>query len=240
MIKQFASGTTSFAVRALCLLLASSFSAQAAEIQSLASIKLQAESFIMNFPYESPYPPRVQLGHLDSRLRLKACHAALSIEFSRRDLVYGNTSLLVRCPTQAGWKIHLPVRVDVFDDVIVTAKALHKGQKIDAAAIIFQKHNITRLNRGYYSQIDALQQMQAKRNLKRGTVLTPSGLAPQMMVHSGQRVTLELNYNGLQIKSTGKALHSATLGQLVKVRNTRSMKIVEGIVSGEGMVRIGI
>jgi len=50
MIKQFASGTTSFAVRALCLLLASSFSAQAAEIQSLASIKLQAESFIMNFP----------------------------------------------------------------------------------------------------------------------------------------------------------------------------------------------
>ena len=120
------------------------------------------------------------MGHLDSRLRLKACHAALSIEFSRRDLVYGNTSLLVRCPTQAGWKIHLPVRVDVFDDVIVTAKALHKGQKIDAAAIIFQKHNITRLNRGYYSQIDALQQMQAKRNLKRGTDMVKLFDTPQL------------------------------------------------------------
>ena len=220
--------------------LLSVFSVQAAEVQSLTSIQLQAESFIANYPYESPYPPSFKLGHLDSRLRLRACHEELSVEFSRRDQVYGNTALTIRCPLEAGWKIHLPAKIDVFDDVVVTAKPLIKGQKIDDSAISFQKHNIARLKNGYYSKHSALHQLEARRNLTRGAVLTPSNLSPLLLVRSGQQVTLVLDYHGLHIKSTGKALRSATLGQLVKVRNTQSQKIVEGVVAGEGLVRIGI
>lgn len=222
------------------LTLLSAFPVQAAEIQSLTSIQLQAESYIANYPYESPYPPGFQLGHLDSRLRLKACHEQLSIEFTRRDQVYGNTALTVRCPVKAGWKIHLPARIDVFDDVVVTAKPLLKGQKIDNSAISFQKHNIARLKNGYYSKHSALHQLEARRNLARGTILTPSNLSPLLLVRSGQQVTLVLDYRGLQIKSTGKALRSARMGQLVKVRNSQSQKIVEGVVAGEGLVRISI
>ena len=233
-------GKTRAAACALVLALTSMFSAQATEVQSLASIQLQAESFIANYPYESPYPPSFKLGHLDSRLRLKACHEALSVEFSRRDQVYGNTSLKIRCPIEGGWKIHLPAKIEVFDDVVVTARPLLKGQKIDDSAISFQKHNVARLKNGYYSKHSALRQLEAKRNLARGVVLTPSNLSPLLLVRSGQQVTLVLDYNGLHIKSTGKALRSATLGQLVKVRNSQSQKIVEGVVAGEGLVRIGI
>ena len=240
MISDIVTRTALLPAVTFCLLLAASFTVRATGIQSLASILLQAEAFISSYPYQSPYPPRFQLGNLDSRLRLRACHEALAIEFSRRDRVHGNTSLLVRCPLTGGWKIHLPVSIEVFDDVIVTAKPLLKGQKIDESAITFQKHNIARLKNGYYSKSSALEQLQARRNLVRGTVLTPSKLAPLLMVRSGQQVTLVLNYNGLQIKSTGKALQSAVLGQLVKVRNSQSLKIVEGVVSGEGLVRISI
>ena len=233
-------GKTRATVCAFILALLSAFSVRATEVQSLASIQLQAESFIAHYPYESPYPPSFKLGHLDSRLRLKACHEALSVEFSRRDQVFGNTALTVRCPIEGGWKIHLPAKIDVFDDVVVTAKPLLKGQKIDDSAIRFQKHNIARLNNGYYSKHSALHQLEARRNLARGAVLTPSNLSPELLVRSGQQVTLVLDYHGLQIRSTGKALRSATLGQLVKVRNSQSQKIVEGVVAGEGLVRISI
>ena len=74
----------------------------------------------------------------------------------------------------------------------------------------------------------------------RGTVLTPANLRPLLLVRSGQQVTLLLDFNGLQVRSSGKALQSARLGQLVKVRNSQSRKIVEGVVAGEGLVRIGI
>jgi flagella basal body P-ring formation protein FlgA len=152
----------------------------------------------------------------------------------------GNTAVLVRCPVKSGWKIHLPVRIDVFEDVIVTAKPLLKGQIIDTSAVTFQKQNIALLKNGYYIKNSSFNQLQARRNLKRGAVLTPKNLSPRLLVRSGQKVTLVLDYNGLQIKSSGTALKSATLGQVVRVRNSQSLKVVEGIVSGEALVRVSI
>lgn len=222
------------------LLLLVVFPLRASDIQSLASIRLQAESYIMGFPYQSPYPPRFQLGNLDSRLRLKPCHETLTIEFARPDLSHGNTALRIRCPIKPAWKIHLPVRVEVFDDVVVAAMPLLKGQLIDDSAIRFEKHNISRLNNGYYAKTSALHQLQARRNLRRGTVLTPANLAPRLLVRSGQQVTLVLNYKGLQVKSTGQALQSASQGQLIRVRNGQSRKIVEGVVTGEALVQVGL
>jgi flagella basal body P-ring formation protein FlgA len=220
------------------LLFAGSQPAAASDFQSLESLKLQVEDYIAGYPYQSPYPPGFELGKLDSRLRLKACGQRLSVEFARRDKILGKTAMLVRCPVKPGWKIHLPVRIDLFDDVVVAATPLLKGQKIDARAITFAKRNIARLKNGYYARNHAFNELQAKRNLTRGTVLTPANLEPRMLVRSGQRVTLVLEYNGLSIKSTGKALRSARLGQLVRVRNSQSQKIVEGIVSGDSLVRV--
>jgi flagella basal body P-ring formation protein FlgA len=225
---------------AVSLLLAGALPLQAAEFQSLASIRMQTESFIMAYPYESPYPPRVEVGNLDSRLRLKACREELSIDFARSNMTHGNTAILVRCPVKSGWKVHLPVTIEVFDDVLVAATPLLKGQNIDQSTVVLRKQNIARLKNGYYTRDSKLDQLQARRKLVSGTVLTPSNLSPRLLVRSGQQVTLVLNYNGLQIKSTGKALKSASLGEIVRVRNSKSRKIVEGVVAGEGLVRVNI
>ncbi len=214
--------------------------AQAIEYQSLASIKLQVEDFVMQYAYESPYPPRFKAGTLDSRLKLRACQTSLVIEFARPDYVQGNTALTVSCPVESAWKIHLPVRIELFDDVAIVSKPLLRGQLIDESAVRFQKTNVSRLNNGYFLKRSALRQLQARRDLIQGTVLTSKNLAPRLLVQSGQRVTLVLNYNGLQIKSSGLALQSASLGQVVKVRNSQSQKIVEGIVSGEALVRVSL
>lgn len=214
--------------------------AQAGTFQSLPSISLQAEAFIMQYRYETRYPPQFKLGKLDSRLKLKACPEPLNVEFARAEITRGNTALTIKCPLDAAWKIHLPVRIDIFNDVAVAAKPLLRGQLIDESAVRFEKTNVSRLNNGYFLNTTDLKQVQARRNLVSGTVLTPRNLAARLLVQSGQRVTLVLNYNGLQIKSSGMALQSASLGQLVKVRNSQSLKVVEGIVSGEAQVRINL
>ena len=212
----------------------------ASEIQSLASIRLQAEQFILNYSYASPYAPRFQLGKLDSRLRLRRCPETLDIEFARPERTYGNTALLVRCPAKPAWKIHLPARIEIFEDVVVAAKALLRGQKIDSSVVSYEKRNVARLNNGYYTKTSALGELEARRNLSRGTVLSPANLSPRLLVRSGQQVTLVLNYRGLQIKSTGQALQSASLGEVVRVRNSQSMRVVEGVVAGEATVRVSL
>lgn len=238
-MKNFIFSRTCLTVTA-CVVLLISMPSTAKEFQSLASIRMQIESFIMSYPYTSPYPPRVRLGNLDSRLRLKACPEQLSIRFARSNMVSGNTAILVRCDQESGWKIHLPVSIDVFDNVVVAAKPLLKGQYIDSAAVDFKKHNIARLKNGYYSKDSNLDQLAARRNLAPGTVLTPANVSARLLVRSGQQVSLVLDYNGMQIRSSGEALQSASLGEVVKVRNSQSRKVVEGVVSGEGQVRINL
>ena len=223
------------------LVYAGSLPAAANGVQSLASLRLQVESFILQYPYASPYPPRFELGNLIPGCGLKACPKALAVEFARADRTMGNTSTpLVRCPVKSSWKIHLPARIAVFDDIVVTAHALVKGQIIDETTAVFRKRDIARLKNGYFTRQSALMDLQARRNLPQGTVLTSGNLNPRLPVKSGQRVTLVLNYKGLQVKSTGQAPQSASRGQLVRVRNSQSLKIVEGVVTGDALVQVGI
>ncbi|MCP3689803.1 MAG: flagellar basal body P-ring formation protein FlgA [Gammaproteobacteria bacterium] len=214
--------------------------AQATEFQSLQSIRMQAEDFIQQYPYETPYLPQFEVNHLDNRLRIKACSNPLLFEFTRHGNTSGNTALNVRCKPNSGWKLILPVRIDLYDDVLVAAQSLHKGQIIGDHQVILQKKSISRLNNGYYSRGDSLLGLEAKRSIRRGAIMTPASLQPQLLVKSGQQVTILLNYKGLQIKSSGQALQSARRGETVKVRNSQSNRVVEGIVSGEAQVRINI
>ncbi|MDJ0881365.1 MAG: flagellar basal body P-ring formation chaperone FlgA [Gammaproteobacteria bacterium] len=211
-----------------------------AERHSLASIQLQAEAFLSDYPYTSPYDVDFQLSKLDSRLNLKPCNSALDIRFTRADKVMGNTSVTIRCPQPVNWQIHLPVTVNVYDDVLVTKAPLSKGQTIDTRHLKARKENITRLSQGFFRSSDTLGELELKRNLSINTVITPAMLKPRLLVKSGQKVTITLDFKGMQIKSSGRALHSASLGQLVKVRNTHSNKVVEGIVFDEGQIRVGL
>ena len=222
----------------LGLVMTVSYSLADAAQQSLTSIKLQAETFIAEYPYQSPYPARINLSELDKRLKLRACDTPLKISFTRPEKTMGNTSLSVSCSTPVNWQLYLPVRVDVFDDVLVNKTPLARGQTIDVNGLVYRKENIARLTQGFFRRGEALQKLEAKRNIPAMTVLTPAHLAPRHLVKAGQRVTIVLKYAGLQVKSNGLALQSASLGQTVKVKNTQSNKVVEGIVSAEGQINV--
>lgn len=209
-----------------------------AERQSLASIELQVESFIINFPYATTYPVSFKISKIDDRLNLKPCDDDLSIKFTRSDKTMGNTSISIRCHAPINWQIHLPISVQVFDDVLVNKTPLVKGQPINSHNIQYQKKDISTLQQGYFQRSTALEHLQAKRNLAAHTILSSSNLTQRMLVKSGQEVSIILNAKGLQIKSSGRALQSARRGQAVKVKNTRSNKVVEGIVTGEAQVTV--
>jgi flagella basal body P-ring formation protein FlgA len=213
---------------------------KADKYQSLESIRFQAEEYIMQFNYKTPYLPEFKVNYLDSRLKLASCNAPLQIEFSNHQKTYGSTSLNIDCHNSPKWRIRLPIKVDVFDDVIVAQRPFSRSQKIDSDMLIYEKRNISLLNEGFFTQVNDLKHTESKRNLRRGSVLTQNNTRPSEMVKLGQSVTLILDYKGISVRTSGRALQSARIGQLVKVRNSKSQKIVEGVVFGEGLVKINL
>ncbi len=223
----------------LSLLYSLALSVQAGEPrQSLTSIQLQAEAYIEAYPFESPYPVSFELAELDPRLHLKPCSRTLDIRFSHADRISGNTSLSIQCRKPVKWKLHLPVRIDLYDDVALNRSPLVRGQAIEKGNIVFRKKKVTALQQGYFTRDNSFARLQARRNLPAGSILTPGNMAEKKLVQSGQMVNILLNIKGLQVKSSGKALQSATLGQVIKVKNLQSNKIIQATVSGNGEVQV--
>jgi flagella basal body P-ring formation protein FlgA len=54
----------------------------------------------------------------------------------------------------------------------------------------------------------------------------------------GQRVNLIAGNGGFEVRSSGRVLSDAAVGDLVRVENLASKKIVEGLVTTKGDVRV--
>jgi len=224
----------------LALLFSLTAKASVNVFENLTSLKINAELFIKNNDLESPYPINIDIKPISKKLKLKKCGHPLDFEFNNLHKKSGHTLIKVSCHAPVKWRMNLPVTITLYQDVLVLKHPVIRSQSIDEEDVIVKKMNAKYLVRGYYTQIDQLRQLETRRDLKASTILSPSNLKAKLLIKSGQQVTLQLNYSGLAIKVSATALHSASKGQLIKVRNNNSLKIVEGIVKSAGVVQVNL
>ena len=79
-----------------------------------------------------------------------------------------------------------------------------------------------------------------KRSLPVGTALTVDMLQPDVLVRRGQQVTLIAANGSVQIRAQGQALTEGAVDERVRVQNVSSLKVVEGVVESDGVVRVGL
>jgi flagella basal body P-ring formation protein FlgA len=63
-------------------------------------------------------------------------------------------------------------------------------------------------------------------------------LAAPRVIRRGQQVSIRSATTGVQVRMGGRALEGGAIGDLVRVRNASSGRIVEGRVVGPGRVRV--
>lgn len=215
-------------------------SGDAVELQSHASIRATARTFMLSQIRGSTHRKvAVQAGALDSRLRLPACPVSLQAFLPPGGRTIGNATVGVRCTAGKPWSLYVPVRVSVHDRVAVASRALARGQVISAADLTWREHDIARLPFGYIADPKGAIGKVLKRAVGAGKVLTPALLSAPLMVRRGQTVTLVAGGDALAVRMAGRALMDGSRGDLVRVRNTHSDHVVQGIVVAPGQVRVG-
>jgi flagella basal body P-ring formation protein FlgA len=65
-------------------------------------------------------------------------------------------------------------------------------------------------------------------------------LVPDLLVRRGQQVTLIAANDSVQIRAQGQALTEGGAADRVRVQNVNSLKVVEGVVESDGVVRVGL
>lgn len=215
--------------------------ADAAGVQSRDSIRARAERFLLEqLEPEQRKDAQIEIGHLDPRLRLRQCPAPLQAFAVGGRPPIGATSVGIRCGQGRPWTLYVTARVVVFADVLVTTRALNRGESVRAGDVRLERKDLSRLHYGYLTRPDAAVGKVLKRGYLAAQVIQPNQLAAPLMVKRGQQVTLLAQSGGIEIRMGGKALGDGAAGDRIQVRNNSSDRIVEGEVIAKGVVQVRI
>lgn len=212
--------------------------AQAESWHSNDDIARVAEEFVSDRAGRSD--PRVspQAGHLDSRLKLPLCDVGLEAFLRNGTKFSSRTAVGVRCNGNRPWKVYVPVDVVVTDAVLISRKMLPAGHILTVDDVVAENRDISRLVGGYIADPLELIGQRLKHQIMGGKIVTPSMLVADMVIKRGQSVTLLLRNDGLNISMSGKALADGAINQRIKVENSVSRRVVEGLVRSPEHVEI--
>jgi len=212
----------------------------AQSLQSLDSIEQTAYVYAMEQAQADYDLPQIVVGGLDSRLRLQQCDSTLEA-FTQRDRIgLGNQTVGVKCSGSVPWSVYVPVTVKLFKPVVVTTKALAARHIITTADVSLKRVDVGAFKRGYLSDMSLVIGQQLKYPLSTGALLNRNNVKPEKIVRRGDLITLIAEAGSMSVRMNGTALSDASLGQRIKVKNSSSKRVVEGIVDAPGVVRVSL
>jgi len=182
---------------------------------------------------------QVQIGQLDSRLKLSKCKAPLDIQM-RNNSLPGNLSVSVSCTSDQMWKIYIQATVHAFKPIYVAKSIIRRGEKITRFSVELVKHNITALNGRYITDITRFDGSAAKRYISKGQIIMPVLLTKSKLIKRGESVTIIAETSGVIVRMKGKALNDAAAGEQVRVKNLHSKRVIEGIAIKRGQVKVNM
>jgi flagella basal body P-ring formation protein FlgA len=128
--------------------------------------------------------------------------------------------------------------VRLYRQVLVTARTIGLHDLITADSLRYQRLDIGRLTSGYYTEKDKLIGLAVRRSLPPGLPITDDVLIKPILVKCGSMVTILAHIGDLEVQTFGQALQNGAEGQLIRVRNSSSGRILTGRVIDASEVEV--
>lgn len=204
--------------------------------QSLVAVRETAEQAVRAHYAQPGSRIEIASGPMDLRLQLSRCEGPLRATIAEHAPLRSVISVPVQCTGLGGWTVRVPVRLHVFRQVLITSRALLRGDGISAADVQAEERDVTRLGYGYIENFEQIAGRSLSRAMARNTVLSPAALGGRRMVRAGDHVQMLAQLDGIEVRADGIALGSGDNGARLRVRNANSGRIVDAMVSAPGVV----
>ena len=210
--------------------------------QTHQQLQQQLDAYLAEMTSEQPFS-RAEFEFVlpDERLNLEYCGSPLNFENRSPNRNYGRLTLRVSCDgAEKPWSINIGVQIKAFDQVVVAARPIPKGAKITAAMVHQEEREITMMHSGYFTQTEHVIGAIARFAVSGNRALKPGNILPPSLVTKGEKVVIHANTGGIKIRASGIALNDGALGELVRVKNSQTERIIEGRVSAAGRVTVSM
>jgi len=183
---------------------------------------------------------KILVNPLNKNLKLIKCTQPLESFVTPGVKLSGRTTVGVRCNGYKPWKIYVTADISIFDDVVIADEYILRGSQITATQLRTEKRNVTTLNRGYFTRPDEVAGKIARSQISKEQVITLHSLASPKLVQRGKNVTIIAKSGTVTVKMNGNAMSDGHLGELIKVKNLRSQRIIEAEVIDNNLVKVSM
>ncbi|WP_393949212.1 flagellar basal body P-ring formation chaperone FlgA [Kluyvera intermedia] len=171
--------------------------------------------------------------------QLATCHQEPAVSIPGGDrLDINRLRFDVRCGDANGWDIAVTVKPDIYLPVIIANNTLERGQVINADSITVRKINISNTRGDYITLPDDVVGMTVKRRIRDRQPIMLNQLESPLLVERGQRVLMIAEQNGVEARTMGEAIKKGRKGEIIKVKNESSGRVVSAIVADTGVVKM--
>ncbi|MGY8999847.1 MAG: flagellar basal body P-ring formation chaperone FlgA [Rhodospirillales bacterium] len=205
------------------------------EIEDAITASFQAQGYRDNF--------EVELSNRALKIHV-AANEGVSIDVTGLSInkVTGRFVATLNIPanTPRAKQFRLTGRVHKLVQIPVVNRRLSRGEIIlrkDIEWIAIRERNI---RRGYIQNEDKIIGMAAKRYIAAQKPFTTAHIQRPQLVKKGDMVTISLISGAMRLKAQGRALETGSLGDLIRIKNTKSKRIVEANVTGAGSAKVSL
>jgi flagella basal body P-ring formation protein FlgA len=195
-----------------------------------------ARDFLSQQLEERSAKTSITVGNIDRRLRLAHCDRRLEGYLAPGGRLIGNVSIGVRCNGSHPWKLYVQARVSLTEDVMVAKDFIARGEPLTPGRFVIETRDVTDAIRGYLTAADQVAGMVARQPIQAGQLLSPGMLKKPLLIRRGDQVDIVSRAGAMEVRMRGSALGDGCEGDRIKVRNGNSRRVIEGLVSKDGLV----
>lgn len=152
----------------------------------------------------------------------------------------GRTDFNVKVKAEDGQEVRFDVNavLDEWQEVPIAGRTLVKGSVVNSADLAMARLNIAALPKDVIDRQDDVIGLKLSEDVSAGQVFRRNLLALPTVVEAGARVTMVYRARLFEASATGIALEAGAAGQVIRVKNDSSKKIIMGTVLESGVIEV--
>ena len=199
------------------------------------------ESFAKTYLTENIPPPKegrisIEVSSIDPRVVINSCQVPLQANIPE-NINRRNVNIKITCADRAPWQIYLHAKVERSFAVVVATNTIEKGVVLSKENIGIEYIPPNKIRGEKLTSIKALLGSKAEKRIGKGRTITRRNVC---LVCKGDVITIVAKAKNFMVKTKGIALSSGNLHQQIKVKNTRSGRVIKPKISAINQVTINL
>jgi flagella basal body P-ring formation protein FlgA len=173
-------------------------------------------------------------------LPLPAGQVNLRILRPLKGVTPGPHSFFLAVEVEGEEKTRMWVRAEirVFGQVVVTSRPFAHYEAIVPEDVRLERRELSFLSTRAFTRIEEVAGQQASRAIAVNEILTPSVVEPPQVMRRGSTITLVYQTSGLKVEARGQAEEGGKVGDIIRVKNFSSGKVLAGQILDARTVQV--